>query len=172
MRLGIAEDFQRKQLRRRSEYMIVLSFLSVVVGFHSSEFRLHTMAGLGLSSLGVGWTLTQYRLKRRTLPAVNSLKTLFDSIEKLGFCVLVIVFLAATIISPEHRGTICYAGLISLLCLVFGTFATEEFWTRRFFFSLTRAQQVNFLQNFHTSVIRIPRHNRVNDTFQWNSIPS
>jgi hypothetical protein len=170
MRSGIAEELQRKQQRRRIEYLIVLSALSVIVGYHGAEFRLQTMIGLALSCLGVSWTLTQYRLQRRTLPSVSATRALMDSIEKLGMCVLVIVFLLSVLIMPEQRSHLTYSVVVCALCLVFGTFSTEEIWIQRFFSGLSQAQQLNFLQHFHASMLRVDRGQRVNGILKWNSL--
>ncbi|MFM8437231.1 MAG: hypothetical protein ACKOAX_02045 [Candidatus Kapaibacterium sp.] len=170
MRTGIAEELQRRQHRRRIEYLVILSALSVVVGFHGSEFRLQTATGVALSCLGMSWTLTQMRLRRRSVPAATTMKETMDGIERLAVSVLVILFLVAVVSFPERRQDIAVWAVLACLCLVFGTFSTEEFWIRRFFTDLPTARQCHFLQHFHPSLLRSFRGRRMSRTLQWNSL--
>ena len=169
MKTGIVEDLLLKQRRRRAEFLFVMSLLSVVAGYHADEYQLRTAVGLIVSSFGITWTLTQYRLQRRTLPEGSSVRTMFNAFETLGFSFAVILFLLAVILAPEYRFTVCVYVELALLSCVTGTFFTEEFWIQRFFRELNSAQQLNFLQHLNSSLFRLPKRAKEHRTLKWNS---
>jgi hypothetical protein len=169
MKTGILEDLLLKQRRRRAEFLFLMSLLSVVAGYHADEYQLRTAVGLIVSSLGITWTLTQYRLQRRTLPDASSVRTMFNAFEAMGYSFVVILFLLAMILVPEHRSTVCLYVELALLSCISGTFFTEEFWIQRFFRELNSAQQLNFLQHLNSSLFRLPKRAKEHRTLKWNS---
>ncbi|MFN8367487.1 MAG: hypothetical protein U0Y96_09675 [Candidatus Kapaibacterium sp.] len=150
---AIQQQLLYTQKRRQIEYFVLMT----VQGFFFGAFlrNIDTVAGIGvvIFTVGLTYSLTQAREKRRILPESNKYRVLADVIEMIG---LLFVLVCATIAAIDlHIPVFFYQAHASLcLLLYFGcTMLFELFWTRKNFQKLLPAQQLNYLSNYNRSII-------------------
>jgi hypothetical protein len=149
----IVQQLLYNQKRRQFEYFALMT----VQGFFFGAFlrQLNPVAGLGVAlfTIGLTYTLTQYREKRRTLPESNKYRVLADVMEMIG---LMFVLVCLSIVAIDLQVPLLQFQAHASLCLLlyFGcTMVFELFWTKRNFHKLLPGQQLNYLTNYNRSII-------------------
>ena len=153
MNSSIAQEIQRKFRRRKIEYLALISVQAFFVGAFHNLLRPVLCLGLVVSTCGMCWTLTQYRQKRGTLPEVNKVRVIVDTLEAL-FLMLFLTLFSIAALKMDIDLRVYYAHVsVMLLSFFAATLATEMFWIRRIFPLLNSAQQLNYAVNLHASVL-------------------
>ncbi len=167
MNSSIVQEIQRKQKRRRLEYLILISVQAFFVGAMHHLLRPVMSFGLILSTGGMCWTLTQYRQKRNTKPEVDRFRVLMDAFEAL-FLMLFLTLFSILALSMQVDIPVFYAHIsVMLLTFFAATMLTELFWVRRIFPLLNSAQQLNYVVNLRSSILWPFSLSYLKKSFRW-----
>ena len=164
---SITTEVHRKCRRRQFEYLVLIAFQGFFVGSFLDVLRIVPAIGIVVCTIGMSWTLTQYRQKRCTLPENNSFRVIVDVLEVFALLLFVTIF--SIVALSMNIDVFVFQAHVSLMLMSFfaGTVATEHFWVQKIFPTLNPAQQLNYAINLNVSILLPFKKSQLKRLFQW-----